>query len=102
MAKIKHLKREITIAILWTLLRMGFFIWLFIEMIKLIEIIGGLATFVIYLVVTDWLQKQTKPIDEILAKRIREQGTKKLNKAMKLKFGKNGEDFMKGFNTPLP
>ena len=97
----KELRDGIILALVWTGLRIIFIGWLFLETTKLIEIIGGLMTFLIYCVIIDWVFKTTKPIDEALAgnlKKIKERIGDKTEK----KFGKGGKEFWKGFNTPLP
>lgn len=94
------LKKALLKVVSWTIIRFAIVIFLFLETIKLIEIIGGIIAFFLYIFILEYVFEKTKPIDLYLAedlKKVKAKGKGKMGKT----FGKKGEQFWDGFNSPM-
>jgi len=97
----KKLRNGLILVAVWTTIRIIALGFIFFETTKLIDAFGGLISFLIYMVILDWLFKTTKPIDEALAGNLKKTKENIGNK-IEEKFGNNGKEFWRGFNEPLP
>lgn len=95
-----EIKKGLLKVFAWSGIRIAIIVYLFMEIIKLVDYVGGIVAFLFYLLVTEWIWEKTKPIDKLIAKDLKKVKAKGKGK-MRKTFGKKGEQFWDGFNSPM-